>query len=176
MSLERKRRMKLKLKAKGCTEGHYHLMFNNVLASRSKLLQSNSHKGCCVLNTTDYNYKLRNVIGREDNSKVMKWTWINKQVCDTFLCLWMISQKLVDHTNIGRAIGCMLDKVYATSVSMRNSIESATSFFHTSMVLHPGSNDRLHIHKFIHKGLLSSLSKKQQNRKVSLNNDVLGID
>ena len=44
------------------------------------------------------------------------------------------------------------------------------------MVLHPGSDDHLHIHKYIHKGLLSSSSKKQQNGKVSLNNAVLRID
>ena len=59
---------------------------------------------------------------------------------------------------------------------MRDSIESTTSFFHTSMVLHPGSNDHLRICKFLHEGLLSSSSKKQQNGKVSLNNVILGID
>ena len=44
------------------------------------------------------------------------------------------------------------------------------------MVLHPGFDDHLHICKFIHEGLLSSSLKKQQNRKVSLNNAVLGVD
>ena len=88
----------------------------------------------------------------------------------------MISQKLVDHTNIGRDIDCILDKVYVSSVSMRDSIRSATLFFHASMVLHPGSDDFLCIRKFIHKGFLYSLSKKQQNGKVPLNNVVLGID
>ena len=48
--------------------------------------------------------------------------------------------------------------------------------FHTSMVLHPGSNDHLRICKFIHEGLLSSSSNKQQNRKVPLNKAVLGVD
>ena len=88
----------------------------------------------------------------------------------------MVSQKLVDHTNIGRAIGRILDKVYAPSVSMRDNIGSTTSFFHTSMVLNPGSDDHLCINKFIHKGLLPSLSKNQQNEKVVLNNAALGID
>ena len=55
---------------------------------------------------------------------------------------------------------------------MRDSIGSVTPFSQTSMV----SDDYLRIRKFIHKGLLSSLSKKQQNTKVSLNNVVLGID
>ena len=45
-----------------------------------------------------------------------------------------------------------------------------------SMVVNPGSDDHLCIHKFIHKGLLSSLSKEQQHRKVSLNNVVLEND
>ena len=44
------------------------------------------------------------------------------------------------------------------------------------MILNPGSDDHLRIRKFIHESLLSSLSKKQQNGKVSLNNVVLGID
>ena len=66
----------------------------------------------------------------------------------------MISRKLVDHTNIERAIGCLLDMVYAPSASMRDSIGSTILFFHTSMVIHPESDDHLHIRKFIHKGLL----------------------
>ena len=73
----------------------------------------------------------------------------------------MISQKLVDHTNIGKAIGCLLDLVYTPSISMRDSIGSTTSFFHTSMVVHPVLDDHLRIHKFIHKGLLSLLPEKQ---------------
>ena len=44
------------------------------------------------------------------------------------------------------------------------------------MVVNPGSNDHLCIRKFIHEGLLSSLSMKQQNEKVSMNNAVLGFD
>ena len=72
MSLERKQRVKLK--AKECTDYSYHHLFNKVLESSSKFLQSNIYKECCVLNTTDYNYKLRSVIGREDDTKVTKWT------------------------------------------------------------------------------------------------------
>ena len=109
MTLKRKKRMQLK--EKGCAKGHYHLIFNNVLKTSSKPLQSNSHKGCCVLNTTDYNYKLRSVIGREDDFKITKWTLFDKQVRDTFFCSWIISQKLVDHTNIGRAIDRIFDKI-----------------------------------------------------------------
>ena len=44
------------------------------------------------------------------------------------------------------------------------------------MVVNSGSNDHLRIHKFIHKGLLSSLTKKGQNEKVSMNNATLGFD
>ena len=44
------------------------------------------------------------------------------------------------------------------------------------MVLHPGFDDHLHIQKCMHEGLLSSSSQKQQNKKVSLNNTVLGVD
>ena len=59
---------------------------------------------------------------------------------------------------------------------MRDSIGSATSFSHTLMALHPGLDDHLRIRKFIHKGLLSSLSKEQQYGYILLNNVVLGID
>ena len=42
-------------------------------------------------------------------------------------------------------------------------------------MVYPGSNDHLHICKFIHEGLLSSLSKKQQHGEDSLNNVALGL-
>ena len=109
------------------------------------------HKGCCILHETKYNYSLRSVIGQEDESKVTKWTCFNKQVRDMFLCLWMISRKMVDHTNIGRAIGRLLDIVYVLSSSMTDSIRSTNSFFHTSMEVHPGPDYRyLLIHSQIH--------------------------
>ena len=159
-----KRKRGAKFKAKGCAEGRDHCMFNNVLESSSDLLRTNTHKGCSVLKATDYNYKLRNVIGREDNyNDVTKWTWFNQQVHNTFLCSWMISRSLIDFSNIGRAIGRLLDVVYAPSASMRKSIGSTTLFFHTSMVVNRGSDDHLRIRKFIHDGLVSLLSKKQQN-------------
>ena len=88
----------------------------------------------------------------------------------------MISRKLVDDSNIGRSIGRLLDLVYAPLAGMRNNVGSTTSFFHISMVMNSGSNDHLRIRKFIHKGLLSSLSKKQQNGKVSMNNTALSFD
>ena len=88
----------------------------------------------------------------------------------------MISRKLVDLTNIGRAIERILNMLYVPSVSMNNSVGSTTSFFHTSMVIHPGSDDHLRIRKFVHGGLLSSLLKKQQNGEVSLNNVALGFN
>ena len=44
------------------------------------------------------------------------------------------------------------------------------------MAVHPGLDDHLCIHKFIHKGLSSSLPKKQKNEKVSMNNAALGFD
>ena len=44
------------------------------------------------------------------------------------------------------------------------------------MVVHPGLDDHLRIRKFIHEGLLSSLSKQKHHGKIPLNNVVLGID
>ena len=60
MSLKRKQRMKLK--ANNHEEDKYHFMFNNVSTSDSDLLGSNTHQRSCVLNATQYNYKLRSVI------------------------------------------------------------------------------------------------------------------
>ena len=88
----------------------------------------------------------------------------------------MVSRKLVDGSNIRRAIGRLLDLVYAPSAGMRNSVGSTTSFFHVSMVVNSGSNDHLRIRKFIHEGLLSSLSKKHRSGKVSMDNAALGFD
>ena len=68
--MKSKRRMKLK--AYSPEKGKYHLMFNNVLPSDSNLLCTNTHKGCCLLNANEYNYKLRSMIGQEDESKVTK--------------------------------------------------------------------------------------------------------
>ena len=61
-----KRRRRIKLKANSHEEDKYYLMFNNILTSGSNILQSNTHKGCCVLTATEYNYKLKSVIGREN--------------------------------------------------------------------------------------------------------------
>ena len=174
MSMKRKQKTILKTQYREWDK--YQLMFNNVLPSDSDLLYTNTHKGCCLLNANEYNYKLRSVIGQEDVSKVTKWTWFNKQVHDTLFCSWMISRMLVDGLNIRRAIGHLLDLVYEPSVGMRNSVRSTTSFYHTSIVVNSGSNDHLRIRKFIHKGLLSSLMKKQQNGKVSMNNAALGFN
>ena len=71
------------------------------------------------------------MLGQEDNSIATKWTYFNKQACAKFLCSWIISQALVDCTDIGRSIGCITDEVYTPStVSIRGSIGSTTSFFY----------------------------------------------
>ena len=88
----------------------------------------------------------------------------------------MISRALVDYTNVGRIIGRILVDVYIPSVSMKDSIGFIISYFHTSMVVHPGSNDCLQIRNLIHGNILSSSLKKQQNGKFPLNNGILGVD
>ena len=87
----------------------------------------------------------------------------------------MISQALVDYTDMGRIIDCILDNVYILSVSTKDSIGSITSYFHTSMVVHPELNNHLQMHNLIHENMLSSSSKKQWNGKVSLNNGILEV-
>ena len=111
------------------------------------------------MNSMDYNYKVRSVIGQVDNFTANKRMWFNIQVRATFLWSWIISWALVDYTDIRKIIGCKLDDVQASSVSMNNSIGTITSYFHTSMVVHPGFNDHLQIHNLIHGNILSSSSK-----------------
>ena len=72
-------------------------------------------------------------------------------------------------------VGCILDDVQAPYVSMNNSILFITSYFHISMVVHPGSNNHLQIRNLIHGNMLFLSSKKQQNGKVSINNGILGV-
>ena len=59
---------------------------------------------------------------------------------------------------------------------MKDSIGPIFSYFHKSMVVHPGSNGHLQIRNLIHRNMLSSSSKKQQNGRDLLNNDILGVD
>ena len=77
----------------------------------------------------------------------------------------MISWVLVDYTDMERIIGCILDGIQALHVSMNDNTGTITLYFHTSMIVHPGSNDHLQIHNLIHENMLSSSSKKQGNRK-----------
>ena len=128
------------------------------------------------MNELDYNHKLRSVIRWEDDFTANKWKWFETQVRDTFLWSWMISQALVDYTNMRRIIGCVLDNICTPSVSMKDNVGSITSYFRTSMVVYPRSNDQLWIRNQIHGNMLSSSSKKKQNGKVLLNNGILGVD
>ena len=77
----------------------------------------------------------------------------------------MISWVLVDYTNMERIIGGILDNVQALYVSANNSNKNITSYFHISMVVHPGSNDHLRIRNSIHGNMLSLSSKKERNGK-----------
>ena len=113
------------------------------------------------MNTLDYNYKLRSVIGQVDDFAANKWNRFDTQVCDIFLWSWMISRVLVDYTGMERIIGHIIDNVYTLSVSTKESIGSITSYFRTSMVVHPGPNDHLRICNLIHGNMLSSSSKNQ---------------
>ena len=76
---------KSKLKTKGCAEGRDHRKFNHKIESSSHLAQSCAHKGYCMMNTMNYNYKLRSVIGGKDDSTANMWTRFDKQVRVTFL-------------------------------------------------------------------------------------------
>ena len=61
-----KRKYSAKVKAKRYAEGYHHQKFNHELESRSHIVTSCLHVGSYVMNTVDYNYKLRSVIGQED--------------------------------------------------------------------------------------------------------------
>ena len=73
------------MKAKGCAEGRYYQMFNHKVESSLDFVPTCAHASSYVMNTIDYNYKLRSVIGREDDLTAKKWSWFDTQVCATFL-------------------------------------------------------------------------------------------
>ena len=116
------------------------------------------------------------MVWQEDDFIANKRTWFDTQVRVTFLWSWIMSRALVDYTDIGRIIGCILDDVQAPYVSMNDSVRNIISYFHTSMVVHPGSYDHFWIHNLIHGNMLSSSSKKQMNGIVSLKNYIQGVD
>ena len=151
-------------------------MYNQDVESSSHIVVSYAQVGSYVTNAIDYNYKLRSMIEQEHNFTANKWTWFDTQVCVTFLWSWVISRALVDYTDMGRFIGCILEDVQAPYVSMNNSIKTITLYFHTSMVVHPESNDHLWIRNLIHGNMFSSSLKKQRKGKISLKNGIIGID
>ena len=87
----------------------------------------------------------------------------------------MIPRALVDYTNMGRIIGRILDEVQAPYVSAKNSIGTITSYVHTSMVVHPGSNDHLQTRNLMHGDMSSSSSQKKMNGKVSLKTGIIAV-
>ena len=137
MSLKRKQ--SAKVKTKGCAKGHHRQKFNHKMESRSHIVTSRLHISSYVTNILDYNYKL-SVIGREDDFTANKWKRFDTQVSDTFLWSWMISESLGVYTNMERISGHILDNIYALAVPMNEIIGSITSYFYTSMVIHPGSS------------------------------------
>ena len=99
-----KRKQSVKVKAKECAKGRYCREYNHKMESSSHLVPSCTHVVSCVMNAMNYNYKLRSVIGREDNYTINKWTWFDTQVCTTFWWSWMIARALVDYNNMGKLL------------------------------------------------------------------------
>ena len=118
-----------KMRVKGCAEGHHHRECNHKVELSLHIIPSYALMGSCLMNVMDYNfnYKLRSVVGREDDFTANKWTWFDIQVCASLMWIWMISQALIDYTNMGRIIGGLLDNVQALYVSASNNNGTITS-------------------------------------------------
>ena len=69
-----KRKERAKIKAKGCTEGHYNQKFKHKLEPRSHIKASCVHVSSYMTNAMDSNYKLRSVIGQGNKFTANKWT------------------------------------------------------------------------------------------------------
>ena len=173
-----KRKWKREVKGNWCAKGRPHRECNNEVESSSLIVSPYVVMGSCLMNVMDYNfnYKLRSVVGWEDDFTANKWMWLDLQVRATLLWTWVISQALVDYTDMGRTIGRLLDDVQEPYVSANNSDGTITSYSHTSMVVHPGSNDHLRIRNLIHGNMLSLSLKKERNGKVSLKTGIVAID
>ena len=131
-----------------------------------------------LIKHTLYNflYKLRSVRGREDYFTANKWTWFDIQKCTTLLWTWVVTWALIDYTATRRIIGCLIDTVQTPYISVTNSNRNIISYIHISLVVHPGSNNHVWICNLVHRNMLSSSSKKERSRKVSLKTGIIEID
>ena len=102
--------------------------------------------------------------------------WFGIKVCTTLLWTWVVSQALVDNTETGRIIGCPLDTVQALSVSGTDSNEIITPYFHTSLRIHPESNNHVQMYILVQGNMLFLSLKKKRSGKASLKTDIIGID
>ena len=103
-----RRKQSRKVKAKRCAKGRHNQKCNQEMESSSYIVPSYAPVGSFLTNNVmdyNFNYKLRSVIGREDNFTTNKRELFDTQVCATLLWIWMISQALVEYINIGRSIG-----------------------------------------------------------------------
>ena len=95
-----KRKWRNNLKARYQEQDKFHLMYNNVLPSDYDLFCTSTHKGCCLLNANEYNYKLKSVIRQEDVSEVKNGRWsINKYATRSFLHEWYHGSWLTAQTS-----------------------------------------------------------------------------
>ena len=71
-----KRKLSREVKGKGCAKGCHHQKYNNEVESSSPIVSSYAVMSSCLMNIMDYNfnYKLRNVVGRENDFTANKWT------------------------------------------------------------------------------------------------------
>ena len=131
-----------------------------------------------LIKNTLYNffYKVRSVFGREDDFTAKKWTWFDTQVCTTLLWPWVVSRALVDCTEIGRIISCLIDTVQTPSASGTDSNGTITSYVHTSLSVYPETNNHIQMCNLVQGIMLSLSSKKEKSRKVSLKTGIIGID
>ena len=130
-----KRKQSKEVKGKGCVKGCPHQECNNEIESSSLVVSPYIVMGSCLMNVMDYNfnYKLRNVVGQEDDFTANKWMWFDIQVCATLLWTWVILQVLVDYTDMGIIIGGLLDDIQEPYVSANDSNGTITPYCHIPM-------------------------------------------
>ena len=73
----------------------------------------------------------------------------------------------------GRIIGYLLDTIQASSISGTDSNGTITSYFLTSLGVHPESNNHVHMCNL---NMLSLSLKKERNGKVLLKIGIIEID
>ena len=111
--------------------------------------------------------ELKSEFGQTDVFTANKWTWVDIQICVTFLRTQVKSQALHDYTKTG---------VRLLSVSGTDSNEILTLHVLTSYALHSESRSHIGMSTLASGSMLSLSSEQKSSGRGSLKTGLIGVD